>query len=191
MNNAIGKAFFEALGPSGIVSECFDWVQERYDLGIKASESDAQRPKVPLQGQWIEFYGEVLPERINEAVAKFDYSVLPGNVSGILHTPLMEEVAGKLDECRSDKLAEERYIYSLLKPFKVVSDKLHPIAEIERLKGNTPLVVGIKQWQGSLRRWQGRPQDTPLYDAEGKPRINAQGKQVTAGMETRACIEMK
>lgn len=150
MDKTIETTFFEPFRQ--VVDKCFEWMKQRYDLGYKFDETAAQKPQEQLTGKWRQYYDEVLPKEIDEAAAAFDDSVLPP-VADILDTPLMQEIAKNLDECKNDKQAE-RYIISLLKPFKIISDKLNPTAEIKKLKGETPPVVGIKQRQRALERWQ-------------------------------------
>ncbi len=143
MNYTIEQAFFKPYQPSGVVGACFDLVMQRYDLGYKWDEGNAQRPQKTLSD---EGRGFVLPKRISEAVTAFDESILPDSLN-VLECPLMLEISSNLDEC-TDQTQTERYIFSLLKPFKGLSDKIHPAAEINRLKRR------IVEVEGALAVWQ-------------------------------------
>ncbi len=153
MDKTIEQKYFKQFD---VVDDCFDWMEQQYDLGFKSDEEHAKKPQKPLSDKQKHYHDVVLPRQINEAVAAFDNSVLPFFGKPFDNMPLMQEIASNLDECKDAKQTEH-YIFYLLTPFKRFSDKLTPIAKINQLKGDVPHVIGIKQQQQELSKLQQMP----------------------------------
>ncbi len=159
MKKDVENDFFKAFKPFGVVDKCFSWMEKQYNLGYQdAAVNNTDNNSAP-DSKWQHYYEVELPMLINEATEAFDDSVLP-NTLNILESPLMNEVASNLDECQTDK-QREKYIYSLLTPLKSLCDKLHPVAEISRLKGDLHPIIGIRQCQQELEMWQQIQQGEP------------------------------
>lgn len=165
MNKTIEKPFFEAFEAlDGPVHNCLSYMDETYNLGIYPRERDA-RPK------WVKYFNEVLPQKIQEQTKAFDDTVIEYRES-----PLIEEIEGNLQEFVTPD-AKERYLFTLLKPFKALADKLTPIAQIARLEDR------IKELQKDLKMWQTQPKDEILYNVAGQP-------CGTPNEQIQACIDL-
>ncbi|MDD4822142.1 MAG: hypothetical protein PHI48_06250 [Bacteroidales bacterium] len=147
MDKTIERSFFKAYSFGGVLHMCFDWMMKKYDLGFYLNREDEKKAQNKPPEEWEKFYDEILPQRIKEAIEAFDRSVIES-----IDSPLMDEIAGNLDECQND-MQRERYVFSLLKPFKEYSDKFHPISEIKKLKGEVKGIVGIKDTEQDLGYW--------------------------------------
>ncbi len=150
MKKTIEKPFFEAFEAiGGLVDNCLSYMDEIYNLGICPKERDnsPQRAK---------YFNEVLPQKIREQFEAFNDTVILFQDS-----PLMEEIEANLQECTSQQ-SQERYLFSLLKPFKAFADKYTPIATIAQLEQS------IKETQKNLAFWQAQPQDEIIYNDTGQ-----------------------
>lgn len=152
MDKTIEKEFFKAFELGGVVHMCFDWMQQKYDLGFKHSKEDEQKPPKELPEKWRHYYDEILPQHINELADAFDdrriYSA---------NSPLIDEIADNIDSLTGRN--RDVYIFSLLKPFKEFSDKIHPIAIIKELEGEVDGISGIKDYAEDLTIWEAIPAD--------------------------------
>ncbi len=146
MRTEIEKVFFKAFEQFGVVDHCIDWMREKYDLGFLPKEG-RQLPE-----QWERYYNETLPNEIREATEAFDDTVV---------NSLMDEIGSNLDECQSDA-QRERYLFSLLKPFKGLSDVYHPTAQINRLRAS------IEDCKRDKTMWESLPKDKPLFNVAGE-----------------------
>lgn len=158
----IENKFFKAFMFGGLMHSCFDWLQHKYDLGFYISKEDEEKHKKPMSKDWQHFYDVTMPEKIKEMVEAFDDSVIMNADS-----PLMDEIGNNLNRLNSKE--SERYIYSLLTPFKEYSDNIHPYEVIKELKGDVDGVMGIKDTERDLKMWKSMPQDEQLYDINGQP----------------------
>lgn len=163
MDKTIEKKFFKTFEFGGTLHKCFDWMQEKYDLGIKLNKEDENKPKKALPPKWQQFYDDILPKIIKEETEAFDYSVIKYTDS-----PLIDEIANNLDECTND-MQRDRYIYSLLTPFKEYSDKFNPISEIKKLKGEVNGICGIKDFERDLAMWENMPESKPIKNINVEP----------------------
>lgn len=158
----VENKFFKAFMFGGLMHSCFDWLQHKYDLGFYISKEDEEKPKKPMSKDWQHFYDVTMPENIKEMAEAFDDSVIMNADS-----PLMDEIGNNLNRLNSKE--SERYIYSLLTPFKEYSDNIHPYEVIKELKGDVDGIMGIKDTERDLKMWESMPQDELLYDINGQP----------------------
>ena len=176
MDRKIEKEFFKAFEFGGVVHMCFEWMQEKYDLCFKLSKEDEATPKKALPDNWQHYYDDILPKQIDEATKAFDDSVIC-----FLDSPLMDEIANNIDSLTGK--ARERYVFSLLKPFKEFSDNIHPEAIIRELKGEAKGICGIKDFERDLAMWKSMPQDEQLENVKGEPAGTPKG-------QADACIKL-
>jgi hypothetical protein len=131
MEKTIESQFFKAFEFGGVCDNCIDWIRVKHNL--PAVKPTAGKTK-PMQGRWTKIYDEALPNSIVEATKAFE--VIASNCLYKHQSPLMDEIATNLDECKGTQA--DRYLYSLLKPFGEsgcdVAKVLHPNAEIARLR---------------------------------------------------------
>ena len=140
-------------------------MQEKYDLGFKLNKKDENEPKKVLPKEWQKFYDDILPKLIREETEAFDYSVIAYTDSS-----LMDEISNNLDECKND-MQRDIYIFSLLTPFKECSDKINPIAEIKRLKGEVNGICGIKDFERDLAMWESMPGSKQIKNINECPHV--------------------
>lgn len=158
----IENKFFNAFMFGGLMHSCFDWLQHKYDLGFYISKEDEEKSPKQMSKDWQHFYDVTMPEKIKEMAEAFDDSVIMNADS-----PLMDEICSNLNRLNSKE--SERYIYSLLTPFKEYSDNIHPYEVIKELKGDVDGIMGIKDTERDLKMWESMPQDEQLYDINGQP----------------------
>jgi hypothetical protein len=158
----IENKFFKAFMFGGVMHSCFDWLQHKYNLGFYISKEDEEKPQKPESKDWQNFYDVIMPEKIKEMAEAFDDSVIMNAES-----PLIDEIGNNLNGLNAKEC--ERYIYSLLTPFKEYSDNIHPYEVIKELKGNVVGIMGIKDNERDLKIWESMPQDEQLYDINGQP----------------------
>lgn len=155
MNKTIEKPFLALFGGlTSPVAHCLEWMNETYDLGVYP----AKQPKEPLPPKWRDYFDNVLPQTIKARVEAFDETVVTcGNPS-----PLMEEIENNLNEQPTQE-AKERYIFSLLIPFKELADKYTPVALIAQEERQ------IQDTENDLAFWKQQPKDMELTNTAGKP----------------------
>ncbi len=158
----IEKTFFKAFSFGGLMHLCFDWLRHKYDLGFYCSKEQEEKDKQPIPEEWQHYYGVTMPENIYKLADAFDDSVIQYTES-----PLLDEISTNIDTLNGKE--QERYIYSLLKPFKEYSDNLNPIEVIKQLRGEVDGIMGIKDTQKELKMWESMPQDEQLYNVNGEP----------------------
>lgn len=158
----IEKAFFKAFSFGGLMHLCFDWLQHKYDLGFYCSKEQEEKPKQSMPEKWQHYYDVTMPEEIYKLADAFDDSVIQYTESSLL-----DEISTNIDRLNGKE--QERYIYSLLKPFKEYSDNLNPIEVIKQLRGEVDGIMGIKDTQKDLKMWENMPQDEQLYNVNGEP----------------------
>lgn len=117
--------FFKAFEKGGAVHQCIEILKKRYDLGYTPP---LKRSLGKVQSETIASWNKVALEQIKEAYDEFDYTVIEYTDSS-----LMNEIATNLSECKTDK-EKEKYIFSLLKPFKELSDIYYPKAVINQIE---------------------------------------------------------
>lgn len=143
MKKDIEKTFFKAFQNGGVVDACIQIIRERYDLGLYPKSLPEQRKKQKeMSEEWRHYYEIILPDRINKETEDFDDTVISGYPS-----PIIEEIEENLKECKTNT-ETERYIFSLLIPFKGISDIFHPIADIKRLE------LHIEECKDNILKWQ-------------------------------------
>lgn len=162
MDKTIEKKFFKAFEFGGVVHLCFDWMIHKYNLGSYISKEDKEKPQKILPDKWQHHYDVTLPQEIKKRTENFDDSVIRYTDS-----PLMDEIANNIDALTGKE--RDRYIFSLLKPFKEFSDKMHPEAIIRQLRGEVKGILGIKDFERDLEMWESMPQDKPLKSINGEP----------------------
>ena len=158
----IEKAFFKAFSFGGLMHLCFDWLQHKYDLGFYCSKEQEEKPKQSMPEKLQHYYDVTMPEEIYKLADAFDDSVIQYTESSLL-----DEISTNIDRLNGKE--QERYIYSLLKPFKEYSDNLNPIEVIKQLRGEVDGIMGIKDTQKDLKMWENMPQDEQLYNVNGEP----------------------
>lgn len=154
MKKDIQKTFFKAFQFGGVVDNCIDIIKERYDLGVNSkSTPEHGKEQTVADEKWRHYYETTLPNRIIKETEDFEKSVING-----IPSPIIEEIEENLKECKTD--AEiERYIFSLLKPFKGLSDIFCPKAMIERLKQDIEeCKVDIQSWHQCTDKKQAKEQ---------------------------------
>ncbi|MDR0421393.1 MAG: hypothetical protein LBH72_00070 [Proteiniphilum sp.] len=160
MAKEIQKPFLKAFQFGGVVHNCIDVIRHRYDLGYLPQDK-------PLPEKWQIFYDKTLPEKIIKETDDFDDAVIIYTES-----PLIDEIEENIKGCKTDS-EQERYIFSLLTPFKELSDIFHPIAEIGRLNN------AIDECKNDKEMWESVPENEPLTNVAGeaagtpKEQINA------------------
>ena len=161
MNKNIEKEFFKAFEFGGVVNLCFNWMRHKYDLGFYVCKEDEEKPKKVLPDEWQHHYDVILPQEIEKMTEDFDESVICYTDS-----PLMDEIANNIDSLTGKE--RDRYIFSLLKPFREFSDEVHTKAIIKQLKGEVEGILGIKDFEKDLAMWESMPQNEQLKDENGK-----------------------
>jgi len=165
------KPFFDAYRFGGVVSECIDWMRYKYDLGLskrRTPEEESKRlenlPKEERAEQieaaktWDDLYRNKLPISIKKRWTAFD-----GSVIECLDSPLMDEIEANIRACNDDR-DRERYIFTLLTPFKEICEVLTPTARIKRLE------TAIKECEREKEEWlRYEDQNKVLYEIHGKP----------------------
>ncbi len=121
MDKSIERAFFKAFQQGGVFEVCSGWIQSEYKLNYSYT-TDNMHPEV------ARMHNEIHPQFIKEETALFDSSVIE-----YLDSPLMDEIESNINECRTEQ-DRVRYIYSLLAPFKIYSDKFIPLRVVKQLQ---------------------------------------------------------
>lgn len=122
METTIQKNFLKAFERGGVVSHCIDYIRQKYDLGY-LPQTDNELPP-----QLAKYYSE-LHDQIFEDTKEFDDSVIMQTDS-----PLINEIEQNLKQCTTPQ-EQDRYLFSLLKPFKEFGDIFYLIAKIDYLNG--------------------------------------------------------
>ena len=161
MEKAVEKEFFKAFESGGVVNLCFDWMRQKYDLGFKFDKEDEAQPQKSLSDDWQTYYDEKLPGKINELKESFNYSVIR-----YAESSLIDEIANNIETLADGAL--DRYIFTLLKPFKEFSDNIHPEAIIKQLKGEVNGICGIKDFEENLKHWEKAQPDEQLFNVNGE-----------------------
>lgn len=122
MNKEHEKAFFSLYdGRYSIVGRCIAFIQETYGL--------YHYPKKPKRERLTEIYE--WPCILAALIEFLEKSYWLQEMAGMETSPLIDEIEQNLKECKS-QAETDRYIFSLLFPFKDFCDLLHPIARIEQ-----------------------------------------------------------
>lgn len=167
MDKTIEREFFKAFEFGGVLDDCFDWMNENYNLGI------TEKLQRPHNEKRIKYYNEILPQQIIEATRLFDDSVLNS-----YDCPLIAEISNNLDVCK-DSTQRDRYIFSLLKPFKRYSDIIHPDEIICKLNSD------IKEFEKDLKMWENELLDQQLCDLKVEKAIKEQADACRESIEKR------
>lgn len=115
----ITASFFSAYELGGVAHLAIDVVRELHVLGV--------RPRLePLQGKWKQVYTETLPKQVKEQTDAFDFS----QITGGRISPIISEIGGELKRLDGDE--RERYLYSLLIPFRELAGILNPVTSDDK-----------------------------------------------------------
>ena len=136
MDKTIEKTFFKAFELGGVVNACISYFQQKYDLGYYP-QGDEELPP-----EWKEHFYTKLPEFILKETETFY------NNRREYESPLIDEIEQNLKECTTIQ-EQDRYLFSLLTPFKRYSDIFHPTATINRLKNNIEKTKQDKEFWAS------------------------------------------
>lgn len=145
--NSFAKAF------DGVAKDAIDWMRWFYNIPAVAPAyfaqgktdaqmaEEAQATREVLQGQWVEFYNKVLPERIERGTEAFIAKFGDGfEAIGKLEA-IVGEVSKNLNDCQTVKERND-YAIELLIPFgegRTMSGWakiFQPDGELERLQGD-------------------------------------------------------
>jgi hypothetical protein len=166
MRKDIEKQFFKAYQSEGVVPDCIAMIRERYDLGI-------------FQGDWKCWYQNILYQEIKEAVEAFDNSIIACLGSSlILDSPLIDEIRDNLSECRTMQ-EKERYIHSLIVPFKELSELLYPHLATKKRRDEE-----LKVSKKAMDFWK---QNSERQEAQGK--LEAIERLISCKIEQQKGIE--
>lgn len=144
------KPFLSAFEFGRVVHNCIDYIEHKYDLGCLPNEE-------PLQGEWADHYNITLPYVIRNETLLFDDCDID-----CPDCPLIDEIRKDLSEI-NDTAKRQKYLYSLIVPFKEFSDIYHPTAVLERYDKD------IEEDEKNKEDWSKIPLDKQLYDVAGKP----------------------
>lgn len=181
MDKTIERDFFKAFEFGGVVCNCIDYFRKKYDLGFYPQKSTEEKDKrlseltsedresiERKQAKWNHIYNTILPEDIKKKTADFDSSVIEYGDSS-----LIKEIESNLNEIQDDK-KKERYIFSLLIPFKEYSDTFNPEGLIRQFRGEVEGIEGISDCESYLAMWE----NLPKKDEESKMQIEACRKSI-------------
>ena len=168
MDKTIERDFFKAFEFGGVVCNCIDYFRKKYDLGcypqISKEEKDKRHSELNSENReriernrakWnhVHVYDTIIPEEIKKKTANFD-----GNVIEWRDSSLMNEIESNLNEFQDNK-KKERYIFSLLIPFKEYSDTFNPEGLIRQFRGEVKNIDGISDFERDLGVWEKSPDD--------------------------------
>ncbi len=121
MDRTLENEFFKEFEYSGTACYWLRWVQWKYDLKNKNSIGGiSSQAEEKLYDLFLEVTIPQMPQIRETLELSIDDS-------------LYAEIAANLEECKSDE-EKERYVGSLIKPFKHYSDICLPLAQVDRLK---------------------------------------------------------
>jgi hypothetical protein len=146
MDKTIETKFFEAFSFGGVVANCIEWMRYTYNLPCVKTEASTKDVR-KLNEKWVKYYEETLPKSILEATNAFNFDVID-----CIDCPLMDEIEGNLNDCKTDT-QKENYLFSLLLPFGNglkgcgYARVFHPKTEIE------PLERWIKEEEKDNEQW--------------------------------------
>jgi len=148
MKKDIETQFLKAYKQFGVVSNCITVIRQRYDLGVLPAKNQ-------LSEKWKEHYEKTLPNVIQAEADAFDNAVID-----YADSPLFDEISNNLSECRTMR-EKERYIHSLIMPFRELSELLYPEkAPKQRIEDE------IKMFQKDTKFWEQQANST--IDGEAK-----------------------
>ncbi len=113
MDKTIEAEFFKAYELFGIVDICIELLNAYAVDCIDEGECD----------DWI----TISRAKVFKGIKEFNFDVIIGQ-----HSSLIEEINSNLKECTTSK-EREKYLFSLLKPFKRIGDIFTPIAALKRI----------------------------------------------------------
>lgn len=155
----------------GLVDSCIGYVQLQYNLN---PYSDKDR-LTDLNDKWKTYYNEKLPAAVMSEYEEHKYWF--DDMTARQTSPLIDEIENNLQECRNPQ-ETDNYIFSLLKPFKVLAGRLDPTADIESREAD------IAKVERQIELWEQCPdQDRPaVATADNSSCIPS--KQIQACKET-------
>ncbi len=131
----IEEQFFKEYRLGGIAHIALDIVKQNYDLNTYPVTKNSSQ-------QQAEYYDNEYKDNLKAREDAFDESILVTPKSAVI-----EEIRANVES--STGLQRERYLISLLTPFKDISDLMHPDKSIYRefQERKDELVADIKQWE--------------------------------------------
>lgn len=167
-DTTIEKQFFDYYEMGGWVDKCINFVEYEYNLNpysIRVGEHKELNPFAKI------YYFKELPDLYEGKKNWFDDMLYRPQ------SPLIDEIEANLETC-NNQAETDRYIFGLLKPFKQLSNRLHPIADIERREAD------IKECEKDIEFWKTfENQDKPLFNTAKEP-------SGTPRVQIKACEEM-
>lgn len=131
----IEELFFKEYRLGGIAHTALGIVKQNYDLNPYPATGK-------LSQQWAEYYESGYKDDLKTREDAFDESILVAPTCSII-----EEIRANVELCNG--LQRERYLISLLTPFKNISDLMHPDKSVyhEFQKRNEELLADMKLWE--------------------------------------------
>jgi len=155
MKKDIENQFLKAYKQFGVVSDCITVIRQRYDLGFLPAKNQ-------LSEKWKEHYEKTLPNVIQAEADAFDNAVID-----YADSPLFDEISNNLSECRTMQ-EKERYIHSLIMPFRELSELLHPEkAPKQRVENELKLLQ----------------KDTKFWEQQANSTIDGEAKEAQAQLQ--------
>ncbi len=132
MRKEIENQLFSEFHVGGIAHTALGIVRHNHDLEPRPKTGETPDPAAT-------YYKEGYKESLKKQVEAFDASIILEPVSA-----LIEEIRANIES--SDGLQRERYLTSLLTPFKAISDLAYPDRSVcvELQKRKDELMAGIK-----------------------------------------------
>lgn len=140
MDYTIEREFFKAFEPNGVVSNCIDYILFKNGFAEYSLWSN-------------ESLVADLSNRILQARENFDETIIVDNNS------LMDEIEVNINEC-SDSLQLDKYIYTILIPFKELSNVYYPEALINHKE------IDIKWQSTQIEEMQDLENPKSKFDVE-------------------------
>lgn len=120
MKTDIEKQFIKEYQSGGIVHYCIETIRYSYNLEYIPPKNDNHNEFKK------KYYNEILPSRIKQKMGSFDESIITSYDSALLN-----EISDNLLEYKT-KQEKERYILTLIVPFKELSDLLNPELAVKK-----------------------------------------------------------
>lgn len=130
----IEEQFFTEYRLGGILDTAWGIVRHNHDLGVYPKTGEASEP-------WATYFKGGYKESLKKQEYAFDASIILAPVSAVI-----EEIRANIES--SEGLQRERYLTSLLTPFKAISDLAYPdrtiLVELHKRKVET--MSDMKHW---------------------------------------------
>lgn len=142
MDKKLEMDFFKVFDTGGVLWNCFELIDKKYDLGEQKREGRKELSEIEqrlndeilqhIKEQTVAFDRNYPTFTTIDEVNSLDVNRVVVKDSLTDNNPLIDEISKNLDECKDAK----QYIYSLLRPFKEYSDRFNPISIIKSGKEN-------------------------------------------------------